>query len=72
MFRFDYLLVGIASLLLMAVNWLAFHDFLEAHTTRDWLMLFASVLVFIHFARVLRRLHPRRVAGRGQPWHGRE
>jgi hypothetical protein len=35
----------------LAVNWLAFHDFREAHTVRDWLMLFASVLVFIQFTR---------------------
>jgi len=61
MFRSDYLLIGIASLLLIAVNWLAFHDFREPHTARDWLMLFASVLVFIHFARVLCRLYPRHV-----------
>ena len=37
--------------MLLAVNWFAFHDFREAHTVRDWLMLFASVLVFIQFAR---------------------
>jgi len=40
-----------ASLLLLAVNWFAFHDFREAHTVRDWLMLFASILVFIQFGR---------------------
>ena len=47
----DSLLMGAASLLLLAVNWFAFHDFREAHTVRDWLMLFASVLVFIQFVR---------------------
>lgn len=44
------LLVLIISLLLLFVNWLAFHDFREAHTVRDWLMLSASVLVFLKFA----------------------
>lgn len=45
------LLVLITSLLLLFVNWLAFHDFREAHTVRDWLMLIASVLVFLKFAK---------------------
>ena len=44
------LLVLITSLLLLFVNWLAFHDLREAHTVRDWLMLTASVLVFLKFA----------------------
>jgi hypothetical protein len=47
------LLILITSLLLLFVNWLAFHDFHEAHTVRDWLMLSASVLVFLKFAREL-------------------
>ena len=51
MLKTDTLLMVAASLLLLAVNWLAFHDFREAHTVRDWLMLLASVLVFIQFAR---------------------
>lgn len=49
----DSLLIVAASLLLLVVNWLAFHDFREAHTVRDWLMLLASVLVFFQFAREL-------------------
>ena len=48
---FNNLLVLIASLLLLFVNWLAFHDFREIHTVRDWLMLIASALVFLKFAR---------------------
>jgi hypothetical protein len=40
-----------ASLLLLVINWLAFHDFREAHSLRDWLMLAASALVFLQFAR---------------------
>ena len=51
MFKTDTFLMIAASLLLLAVNWLAFHDFREAHTVRDWLMLLASVLVLIQFAR---------------------
>ncbi len=53
MLNIDSLLMIVASLLLLVVNWLAFHDFGEAHTVRDWLMLFASILVFFQFAREL-------------------
>jgi hypothetical protein len=51
MLNTDSLLMIGASFLLLVVNWLAFHDFREAHTVRDWLMLLASVLVFIQFGR---------------------
>jgi len=51
MLKADNLLMIGAGLLLLVVNWLAFHDFREAHTVRDWLMLVASALVFIHFVR---------------------
>jgi hypothetical protein len=51
MLNTDNLLMIAASLLLLFVNWLAFHDFREAHSVRDWLMLVASILVFIQFAR---------------------
>jgi hypothetical protein len=51
MLNTDSLLMIAASLLLLAVNWLAFHDFLEPHTVRDWLMLLASILVFVQFGR---------------------
>lgn len=51
MLNTDNVLVILASLLLLFVNWLAFHDFREAHTVRDWLMLIASILVFLKFAR---------------------
>ncbi|HLO17063.1 MAG TPA: hypothetical protein VK206_19675 [Anaerolineales bacterium] len=47
----DNLLMIAAGFLLVVVNWLAFHDIREAHTVRDWLMLVASILVFIQFAR---------------------
>jgi hypothetical protein len=48
----DYWLIALSSLLLLAVNWLAFHDVRETHTARDWLMLLASLLVFAEFARI--------------------
>jgi hypothetical protein len=51
MFKADNLLMIGAGLLLLVVNWLAFHDFRETRTVRDWLMLVASVLIFIHFGR---------------------
>jgi hypothetical protein len=47
----DNVLMLVASLLLLFVNWLAFHDFHESHTLRDWLMLIASILVFLKFVR---------------------
>jgi hypothetical protein len=53
MLNADNLLIIAASLLLLGVNWLAFHDFREAHTVRDWLMLVASVLVFLKVGREL-------------------
>lgn len=54
------LLVITASLLLLFVNWLAFHDFREIHTVRDWLMLIASALVFLNFAREFWNQHFKR------------
>lgn len=53
MLNTDNLLIIAASFLLVVVNWLAFHDFREAHSLRDWLMLVASALVLIQFAREL-------------------
>jgi len=35
MLNTDNLLMIAASLLLVVVNWLAFHDFREVHTVRD-------------------------------------
>ena len=55
MLKADTVLMVAATLLLLAVDWLAFHDFREPHTVRDWLMLLASALVFIQFARVIWR-----------------
>lgn len=53
MWKLDTLLMGAAAVLLLGVNWLAFHDVFEPHTVRDWLALLASVLVWIQFARML-------------------
>jgi hypothetical protein len=52
MLNTDNLLMLAASVLLFFVNWLAFHDIREVHTVRDWLMLIASVLVLVQFARI--------------------
>ena len=51
LWNLNNLLVFLATLLLLLVNWLAFHDFRESHTVRDWLMLLASVLVFLKFGK---------------------
>jgi hypothetical protein len=48
----DNILMLAASILLLFVNWLAFHDFREPHTVRDWLMLIASALVIVQFSRI--------------------
>jgi hypothetical protein len=52
------LTLGAASFLLLAVDWFAFHDFREPHTFRDYLTLFASLLVFLSFGlELLRKLN---------------
>jgi len=51
MLNTDNLLMIAASLLLLFVNWLAFHDMREPHSVRDWLMLIASILVLLKFAK---------------------
>jgi hypothetical protein len=52
------LTLGAASFLFLAVDWLAFHDFREPHTFRDYLTLFASFLVFLSFGlELLERLN---------------
>ena len=52
MWNIDNVLMLAATILLLLVNWLAFHDLREAHTLRDWLMLLASILVVIQFVKV--------------------
>ena len=51
MMKIDALLMVAASLLLLVVNGLVFHDIRDAHTFRDWIMLVASALVLFQFAR---------------------
>jgi NhaP-type Na+/H+ or K+/H+ antiporter len=41
-------MLGIAVFVLLFVDWLTFHDWRELHTVRDYLTLFASLLVFIY------------------------
>jgi hypothetical protein len=47
------LTAGIATFLLLVVDWFTFHDFREPHTVRDYLTLFASLLVFVYFGTEL-------------------
>ena len=49
------LTLGAATLCLLAVDWFAFHDLREPHTVRDYLTLFASLLVLFHFGSELMR-----------------
>lgn len=55
MLNADTLLMLVAGLLLLIVNWLVFHDFREPHTVRDWLILLASLLVLLKFTGDIRR-----------------
>jgi hypothetical protein len=43
-----YLLAAPLVLALLAVDWLAFHDWREPHTVRDYLTLAASLLLFAY------------------------
>jgi hypothetical protein len=54
-------LLGLASLVLVVVVWLAFHDIAETHTVRDWLTLLAAGMVWSAALLSLRRVraqHP--------------
>ena len=42
--RWSTLMLGLAVLLLLLADALAFHDLFEPHTVRDWMMLAASLL----------------------------
>jgi hypothetical protein len=42
--KWPMLSLGAAVFLLLLADLLAFHDFLEPHTVRDWMVLAASVL----------------------------
>jgi hypothetical protein len=53
------LITVVTILLLLAVDWLTFHDLFEPHTVRDYLTLAASLLVFLYIGLdVLRRGNP--------------
>ena len=58
-------LLGIAiAVILLAVDFLAFHDVAEVHTLRDWLTLFASLLVFVYLAKDVLSSYQLRSRGR--------
>jgi hypothetical protein len=42
--RWSTLMLGVAVLLLLMADALAFHDLFEPHTVRDWMMLAGSLL----------------------------
>ena len=53
------LITVVTILLLLAVDWLTFHDLFEPHTVRDYLTLAASLLVFLYIGLdVLRKASP--------------
>jgi hypothetical protein len=43
----------LAAILLLAVDWLMFHDLFEPHSVRDYMTLVASLLVFACLWRML-------------------
>ena len=43
--KWSMLSLATAAILLLLADALAFHDLIEPHTVRDWMMLVASVLV---------------------------
>jgi hypothetical protein len=50
------LIAAVIVVLLLAADFLAFHDLAEAHTPTEWLTLVASVLTFLYLAQdVIRR-----------------
>jgi hypothetical protein len=55
--------LGAAAVLLLIVDWFAFHDLGEHHTFRDYLTLVASVLVFFRFGWELLDTSNLRVTG---------
>ena len=50
--KWSTLSLAAAVVLLMLADFLAFHDVLEPHTVRDWLMLAASALAVLALAGV--------------------
>lgn len=49
--KFNKLLLFVTTLLLLIVDFLTFHDFFEAHTPKDWLILTLSITFLIYVAR---------------------
>jgi di/tricarboxylate transporter len=49
------LILVLAIIVLLVVNWLTFHDIFEPHTARDYLMAVGSLLVVASFGLDLLR-----------------
>lgn len=48
--KWSMLALGAAVVLLLLADFLAFHDVLEPHTVRDWMVLAASALACVGLA----------------------
>ena len=58
--KWSMLSLGAAVILLLLADVLAFHDFFEPHTVRDWMVLAGSVLAVVSLAGgTARLLHDR-------------
>ncbi len=58
--KWSMLSLGAAVILLLLADFLAFHDFFEPHTVRDWMVLAGSVLAVVSLAgETARLLHDR-------------
>jgi hypothetical protein len=53
--RWDVVLLGATVVLLLAADFLAFHDGFEPHTIRDWLVVSATAIVLVYGPRVAGR-----------------
>ncbi len=66
--KWSMLSLGAAVILLLLADALAFHDFFEPHTVRDWMVLAGSVLAVVSLAGgTARLLHDRSPQQGGRP-----
>ena len=66
--KLSMLSLGAAVILLLLADALAFHDFFEPHTVRDWMVLAGSVLAVVSLAAgSARLLHDRSAQQGGRP-----
>ena len=54
--KWSFISLALAVILLLAADFLAFHDLFEPHSARDWLMLAASALAAVSLAGGFARL----------------